>query len=90
MRYKAKLTGNNRDVVTSSPKTLITDIEPSEGLFRDHCWVDITDEILKVLPKGHHKAIDVEFDAELKEYLRRGTEVSYTLTNITNIVKLKG
>tara|TARA_B110000046_G_C12939259_1_gene375032 strand:+ start:65 stop:238 length:174 start_codon:yes stop_codon:yes gene_type:complete len=55
MIYTAKLTGNKRDVYTTSPKALFTNIQPLEGLFRDHCWVEINDVISEIQPKGHQK-----------------------------------
>ena len=36
-RYKARLCGNKRGVGTTSPKALITNIEPNNELDRDHC-----------------------------------------------------
>lgn len=85
MKYQAKITGNKRGVETTSPKVLLTQIKPNSTLDRDHCWVDITPEIRRLNIKGHHKPRSIAFEADLKEYLRRGTELSYTLTNIRNI-----
>lgn len=84
-RYKCKLTGNRRDVGTTSPKALITNIEPNSELDRDHCWIDLV-FVESIQPKG--KPIWIEFDADVKQYKKRGLEDSYTLTNITNIVIL--
>ena len=87
MKYKARLTGNRRDVETTSPKALITNIEPNDDLDRDHCWIDLV-FVESIIPKGHQKGIWIEFDADIKQYKKRGLEDSYTLTNITNIVIL--
>ena len=87
MRYKARLCGNRRGVGTTSPKALITNIEPNSELDRDHCWIDL-EAVESIMPKGHQKPIWIEFDADVKKYIKRGLEDSYTLTNITNIVIL--
>ena len=84
MKYKARLTGNRRDVETTSPKALITNIEPNSGLNRDHCWIDLS-LVESIQPLGHQKPIWIEFEADVKKYIKRGTETSSTLTNITNI-----
>ena len=86
-RYKCKLTGNRRDVETTSPKALITNIEPNDELDRDHCWIDLV-FVKSIQPRGDQKPIWIEFDADIKQYKKRGLEDSYTLTNITNIVIL--
>ena len=86
-RYKCKLTGNRRDVETTSPKALITNIEPNDELDRDHCWIELS-LVKSIQPRGDQKPIWIEFDADVKQYKKRGLEDSYTLTNITNIVIL--
>lgn len=86
-RYKCKLTGNRRDVETTSPKALITNIEPNDELDRDHCWIELS-LVKSIQPRGDKKPIWIEFDADIKQYKKRGLEDSYTLTNITNIVIL--
>lgn len=87
MRYKARLCGNKRGVGTTSPKALITNIEPNNELDRDHCWIDLV-FVESIIPKGHQKGIWIEFDADIKKYKKRGLDLSFTLTNITNIVIL--
>ena len=84
MRYKARLNGNRRDVETTSPKALITNIEPNDELDRDHCWIELS-LVKSIQPRGDQKGIWIEFDADIKQYKKRGLEDSYTLTNITNI-----
>ena len=87
MRYKARLCGNKRDIGTTSPKALITNIEPNSELDRDHCWIDLS-LVKSIQPRGDQKPIWIEFDADIKQYKKRGLEDSCTLTNITNIVIL--
>ena len=87
MRYKARLCGNKRGIGTISPKALITNIEPNSELDRDHCWIDLS-LVESIQPRGDKKPIWIEFDADIKQYKKRGLEDSYTLTNITNITIL--
>lgn len=89
MKFIGKLTGNKRDVATGSPKALITHIQPNDNLDRDHCWVELTGTIKAIQPKGHQRPRLVEFEADLKEYLKQGTIKQYTLTNIRNIKRIK-
>jgi hypothetical protein len=88
IQFTAKLTGNRRDTETLSPKALLILIDPSNELGRDHCWIDLY-FVESIQPKGHHKPKLIQFQAELKEYKRRGTEVDYTLTNLSNIKILR-
>ena len=71
----AYLTGNRRDVNTSSPKALFINVKG----FRDHCWVVINTAIEHLQPAGHQKPIKVEVVAEPVAYLKRGTEKATTL-----------
>lgn len=86
MQFTALLTGNRRDTNTGSPKALLNSII---GLERDHCWVDLTPEIEVLQPRGHHKAIKVSFDAEIKDYLKQGSIQQQTLCSITNLKRKK-
>lgn len=88
MVFTGKLTGNRRDV-EAAPKALIIGIDPDTGLERTHCWVLITEYIANIQPRGHQKPIGVEFEAELKPYLKQGTIQQYTLTKIKNIRRIK-
>jgi len=89
MLYTAKLTGNRRDIQTGSPKALLININPdNDGLFRDHCWVELTPEIEAMQPEGHKKPLLIGFEAKVKKYIKRGTEVAYTLHNITDITRI--
>jgi len=87
MIYTAKLTGNRRDVGTTSPKILLINIDPNDHLNRDHCWVTITPYLEKIAPKGHQKPKRIKFEADTKPYLKQGKEECVTLTNIRNIAK---
>ena len=83
-KFTAKLTGNRRDVETLSPKALLILVDPSNKLGRDHCWIDLS-YVESIQPQGHHKPKPIQFNADIVEYKRKGTEVSYTLTNLSNI-----
>ena len=88
MRVRALLTGNRRDIDTTNPKALFTNIE-IDGYDRDHSWVVLNDEIEKIQPKGHHKPILVEFDCNLGEYFKRASNKQVAITNVTNIKRVK-
>ena len=88
MQFTGKLTGNRRDTNTLSPKALIVFIQPHDQLNRNHCWVDLH-LVEHFQPQGHEKPLYIRFNADLKEYQRRGTEASHTLTNITDIEILR-
>jgi len=89
MKYIALLTGNRREVYTSSPKVLLTRVRKIDGKeFRDHCWISLSSKIEKIMPKGHKKPIKVEIIADTIEYLRRGVEQSMTL-KIKKIQRIK-
>ena len=81
--YIAYLTGNRREITTSSPKALLINIEK----FRDHCWVPLKMvENLRI--KGHQKPVKVLIIAKEVPYLRRGTEQATTL-KIKEIRRIK-
>ena len=80
--YKAKLTGNKRGVGTTTPNALLIDIV---GFERNHCWIEITPAIAKLMPQGHRKPISIQFDADIKSYNKRAVTKQHTLNNITNI-----
>ena len=50
--------------------------------------MDLYGNINIINKRGDQKPIWIEFDADIKQYKKRGLEDSYTLTNITNIVIL--
>jgi len=82
MIYTAKLTGNRREIHTTTPKCLLTNISPDNELGREHCWVDLTDELAAASPAGHEKPRTIRFEAKIKPYLKRGVHQALTLTNI--------
>ena len=85
--YTGNLTGNRRGVGTTTPKVLITGINPDSELARNHCWVDITPAIEQLIPHGSaNRTVEISFSAKLKPYKNYLTgEVKYTLHKITNI-----
>ena len=86
--YRCMLTGNRREVNTTTPKCLLIDIEPSKDLERDHCWVNMTQAIERLGLKGHNRPIPVEIEAKIVNYMRGGTTPSKTL-HIRSIKRVK-
>jgi len=84
-RITADVGLNFRDV-TSSPKVLLTNVV---GLNRDHCWVNLTEELEKFLPKSNRQTNKISFNCKIKEYLNyRTKEVKLGIVNISNIQKV--
>lgn len=73
MQFIAIIHRNFRDSHTSSPKVLLTQIETSQGEFRDHCWVDINETIKAILPKSNKTQGIITFVAKPKLYNNRRT-----------------
>ena len=84
--YLAKIQRQYRDVKTGSPKVLLTDVVCEDtGLFRDHCWVTLTPELEKLVPRKCGVKLAIEFTAEPREYYTG----KLTLNNITDIQLLR-
>lgn len=82
--FTAFLQRQFRDVKTSIPKVLLTNITFEGGtLFRDHCWVELTDELLDFVPRKCGLKLMVTFDAQQMTYYSGKT----TLQDIKNITK---
>ena len=85
MQYTAIIGRNFRDM-SGSPKVLLREVLDTDGnVFRNHCWVDLTADIKKILPKNNrHKTI--QFTAKVKEYKDHMTgNVKNTLSRINSI-----
>lgn len=76
---------NLRDVNTTVPKVLLTNVMQGEDLFRDHCYVNIEGSIAKHIKTLRTKTI-ITFDASLKTY--GINQDKQTLTKITSIKNL--
>ena len=76
---------NLRDVNTTVPKVLLTNVMQGEELFRDHCYINIEGSIAKLLKTLKTKVI-ITFDAGLKTY--GINQDKQTLTKITSIKNL--
>jgi hypothetical protein len=85
--FTAIITRNFRDVNTSSPKVLLLQVQNDSAIFRDHCWVTISDTIKDFVPKKNHIKTKICFDAKVKEYQTYGP-VKQTLISIKNIRRL--
>ncbi len=77
--YIAKLTGNKRGIGTTTPMVLLINIVPGHEFNREHCWVKLTPAIEALMPAGHKKPIQVQIEAELKEYTRGDGSLEMTL-----------
>lgn len=93
MKYTAIISRNFRDIHTMSPKVLLRNIQTTDNtVFRDHCWVDINDNIKRILPRGgNNSAYLIRFKAEPKNYCNSKTNQhdKISLDKLTNIVVLK-
>lgn len=87
--YTATITRNFRDVRTTTPKVLLLNIIDENGqLFRDHCWVTITDLLEKFIPLKNHIKKKIMFDAKIKNYQTTGSK-NQTLISFKNICLIK-
>ena len=78
---------NFRDI-DSQPKVLLTDID---GIDRDHMWIEITNDIMKFIPRSNRRTNKVQFDCKLREYVthRLGSVITKLgATNLQNIHSL--
>lgn len=66
--YRAKIQRQFRDVATSTPKVLLTDITSELGEFRDHCWVELSDQLRKLVPDRCGQKLAICFKASVKQY----------------------
>lgn len=87
--YTATIIRNFRDLRTTTPKVLLLNIVDENGqLFRDHCWVTITELLEKFIPLKNHIKKKIMFDAKIKNYQTIGPE-KQTLTSFKDICLLK-
>lgn len=78
--YTAKLGRNFRDVETTTPKVLLTEVKSGPLDFRDgHCHIKL-DEVSSVIPKEGYYA-KIAFQADEVIYYKRG-ETCLTLANL--------
>ena len=90
MKFTAKISRNLRDTNTGAPKVLLRGIMSDNDEFRDHAWVELNQELDKLLKhskefkrkQGNGSAI-IEFEADIKSYEYRGSTYKQTLTNIS-------
>lgn len=87
--YTATITRNFRDVRTTTPKVLFLNITNENGeLFRDHCWVTITDMLEKFIPLKNKVKKTITFNAKVKDYQTIGP-IKQTLISFNNISLVK-
>ncbi|MBU1658892.1 hypothetical protein KKG72_07570 [bacterium] len=67
--YQATITRNFRDAYTTTPKVLLLNVIDENGrLFRDHCWVVISDALERFIPQDNHVKNVITFHGRVKEY----------------------
>lgn len=89
MQFTAKIGLNLRDVATSKPLVLLTDIQTDDIDFRSHCHVDINktlNHFLRRKVRHNRNRLIISFEADiLKYYKPRENTYAETLTNVRNI-----
>jgi len=86
--YTATITRNFRDIHTMTPKVLLLNITTAEGIFRDHCWVPITNNIQKFIPRKNTQKLLISFIAKIRTYQTYGP-AKQTLQAIKDIQIIK-
>jgi len=82
---RATVHRNFRDIA-SCPKVLLTNIV---GFDRDHCWVPLTDDLEKFIPRTNRKKRRIRFDGKLSKYLNYLTgEEKWCIVNLKNIQQI--
>ena len=69
-RFIAKLNRNFRNVNRIDTKVLLTGVhnEDTDEEFRDHCWVDLSRSLEKLLPRTNRKSAVITFEADIEPY----------------------
>lgn len=89
--YTAMISCNYRDTNTASPKVLLRGIMDDDNeIYRDHCHVNITSHLDKVLSKSsksrRQRSYLIKFKANTKTYnYRMSGNVKYTLENVCDV-----
>lgn len=88
--FTATLSGQKRDTLTTTPKTNFLDIRFQDGsLFRDHCWVTISERFAHLIPKSHKKKkTKIVFQARIEPY-QSSEGVKHRIHHIRNIKPIK-
>lgn len=71
MLITAIISRNLRDIHSGSPKVLLRDLQTTEGLYRDHAWVELSDQLEKLLQSkrfNNNKSHPVYLEADEKVY----------------------
>jgi hypothetical protein len=93
MKFTAKISRNRRQISPSQSMILLRDIQSDEEDFRDHCWIEESKSLVKLLStnplfrrnSGNGSAI-IQFEAEERLYYYNTGEVfKKTLSNVKNI-----
>lgn len=84
--YTAIVSRNLRDVATGAPKVLLRDIQCEGVPYRDHAWVEITNELEQLVSSIRgNKSVTITFSAKEKVYMYRGEVFKKTLKRVKDI-----
>ena len=65
---EATIHRNFRDVNTTTPKILLTNLMENGKELRDHCWVTITERLEKFIPEFNGETIRITFTGKIRTY----------------------
>lgn len=72
-----------RDVSTGAPKCFLFDIKDSNGLVRDHAWVEEWPNLIHARNRAKYDVIKIEFSGEMYDYKTNRTgEVKTSFKNV--------
>jgi len=88
--FTGTLTHNSRNKNFSSKHLLMINIyyKDTNKLFRDHCWVEQTPELINFQPKTNLYKNNIEFRADIKDYMSLSGK-SKSLIKIHEVKKVK-
>lgn len=85
MLITAVISRNLRDTNTGSPKVLLRNLQTTEGLYRDHAWVELNAQLHQLLRAkrfNNNRSHVVYLEADEKIYNYQGSTLKRTLQNI--------
>ena len=78
-----------RDVATTQPKVLLTNIANDGEIFRDHCYIEINKAVEDRLNcMRTNRNFKVLIDGDIKGYIKRGEITQQTI--VVNSIKVIG
>jgi len=88
--FTAILTHNTRTKRLNNKHILMVDIHYADtgDIFRDHCWIEESNELMQFQPKTNLYKNKISFTAKIKNYMSLNGE-KLTLTKLSDIKKIK-